>query len=396
MIVRNIFFSVMLVTGLCAQAQQPARPFELKGTVKGMDQGWLFLHYTTPDGKRLKDSTGINKGKFVFRGKIDQPTMGYLVLKEEKRDEAHATSFFLEPSAMTITIPADDFRKAIITGSKSQSEMDELTQLKEPVRKEMEGISKLYAQKGEEYRQAQKNKAGDHVLDSLKYEMAAIQQKFEPYNRRMSRIDREFFERHPRSYVTAYQMRFYVSRLSLDTLQMIYDRMGKNMQETVYGRELGEEIRKLINGSPGSRAGVFTAMDINGKQISLSDYRSKYVLLDFWASWCVPCRKGNPHLKQLYAKYRDKGLELIGISDDDSNPDAWRKAVEKDGLPWLHVLRGLKRVPEGYDRSNDISELYGIHTLPTKILINPEGVIIGRYGEKEEELDKKLKEVFGE
>lgn len=396
MIVRNIFFGVMLVTGLSAHAQLPARPFELKGNLKGMDRGWLYLHYTTPDGKRVKDSTGINHGKFVFRGKIDQPTMGYLVLKEEKRNEAHGTSFFLEPTAMTITMPADDFRKATITGSKSQSQMDELNRLKEPVRKEMEGISKLYAQKGEEYRQAQKNKAEDRVLDSLKYEMAAIQQQFEPYNHRISRIDREFFKRNPQSYVTAYQMRFYVSRLPLDSLQLIYDRMGAGMQETVYGKELGEEIRKLKNGSPGSRAGVFTAVDINGKQLSLSDYRSKYVLLDFWASWCVPCRKGNPHLKQLYAKYKDKGLELIGISDDDSNPDAWRKAVEKDGLPWLHVLRGLKRVPDGYDRSNDISELYGIHTLPTKILINPEGVIIGRYGEKEEELDKKLREVFGE
>jgi thiol-disulfide isomerase/thioredoxin len=396
MIARNIFFSVMVFVGLCAQAQQPARPFKLKGTIQGMDKGWLYLHYSTPDGKRLKDSAEVKKEKFTFRGKIDQPTMGYLLLKEEKRDEAHATSFFLEPSAMSITMPAGDFRKATITGSKSQSQMDELTRLKEPVRKEMEGISILYAKKGEEYRQAQKNKVEDRVLDSLKYEMASIQQQFEPYNRRMSRIDREFFERNPQSYVTAYQMRFYVSRLSLDTLQMIYDRMGKSMQETGYGKELGEEIRKLKNGSPGSRAGVFSAMDINGKKLNLSDYRSKYVLLDFWASWCVPCRKGNPHLKQLYAKYKDKGLELIGISDDDSNPDAWHKAVEKDGLPWLHVLRGLKRVPEGYDRSNDISELYGIHTLPTKILINPEGVIIGRYGEKEEELDKKLREVFGD
>ena len=87
MVVRNIFFSVMVFVGLCAQAQQPARPFELKGTIQGMDKGWLYLHYSTPDGKRLKDSAEVKKEKFTFRGKIDQPTMGYLVLKEEKRDE---------------------------------------------------------------------------------------------------------------------------------------------------------------------------------------------------------------------------------------------------------------------------------------------------------------------
>jgi thiol-disulfide isomerase/thioredoxin len=323
------------------------------------------------------------------------PTMGYLQLKEEKRDEAHATSLFLEPTVMTIQLDAADFRKALVTGSATQRENEELNKLKEPVRKEMEGLSNLYSKKGEEYRQAVKNKLDEHTLDSMKEELARIQQGFEPYNRRISKIDLDYFAQHPRSQVTAYQMRFYVSRLPLDSLEAIYQRMGAT-QKTANGKLLAEEIRKMKSGSPGSRAGVFATTDINGKPLRLSDYQSKYVLLDFWASWCVPCRKGNPHLKQLYAKYKDRGLELIGISDDDSNPDAWKKAVEKDGLPWMHLLRGLKRTGDGYDRSNDISELYGIHTLPTKILINPQGIIIGRYSEEEEELDKKLKEIFGE
>ena len=131
--------------------------------------------------------------------------------------------------------------------------------------------------------------------------------------------------------------------------------------------------------------------------ISLSDYKGKYVLLDFWASWCVPCRAGNPHLKELYAKYHDKGIEFIGVSDDDSKPDAWHKAVEKDGLPWRHVLRGLdmQKLMNNQPNPNDISEKYGIHTLPTKILIDPAGKIIGRYSEESEPLDAELKKIFG-
>ena len=395
MLTRTVFLFLLISYGIPAISQKAKNEFILKGTVKGQPQGWMYLYYDGADGKRIKDSAVISKGDFVFRGNIVDPTMGYLQLKEEKRDEAHATSFFLEPGVMTIQMDAGDFRKALVTGSATQRENEELNKLKEPVRKEMEGLSNLYSKKGEEYRQAVKNKLDEHTLDSMKEELARIQQGFEPYNRRISKIDLDYFAQHPRSQVTAYQMRFYVSKLPLDSLEAIYQRMGAT-QKTANGKLLAEEIRKMKSGSPGSRAGVFATTDINGKPLRLSDYQSKYVLLDFWASWCVPCRKGNPHLKQLYAKYKDRGLELIGISDDDSNPDAWKKAVEKDGLPWMHVLRGLKRTGDGYDRSNDISELYGIHTLPTKILINPQGIIIGRYSEEEGELDKKLKEIFGE
>jgi thiol-disulfide isomerase/thioredoxin len=143
-----------------------------------------------------------------------------------------------------------------------------------------------------------------------------------------------------------------------------------------------KEIQNLQSGSPGSKAFAFAKKDINGQDLSLAEYNGKkYVLLDFWASWCVPCRKGNPHLLSLYSKYKDKGLEIIGIADDDSAQAAWKRAVEQDKIGvWKHVLRGLKRTSTGYDRSEDTSEGYGIHSLPTKILIDKNGIIIGRYG----------------
>lgn len=115
----------------------------------------------------------------------------------------------------------------------------------------------------------------------------------------------------------------------------------------------------------------------------------------------MPCRKGNPHLLSLYSKYKEKGFEIVGVSDDDSNHDAWKKAVAKDGIGvWKHVLRGLdmKKRMNGEENPEDISDYYGIHSLPTKILIGPDGVILGRYGgggENDEAMDKKLKEIFG-
>ena len=113
----------------------------------------------------------------------------------------------------------------------------------------------------------------------------------------------------------------------------------------------------------------------------------------------VPCRSGNPHLIKLYEKYHTKGVEFIGISDDDSNPKAWHKAVEKDGIGiWHHVLRGLKQTKKGFDKTNDITEGYAVHSIPTKILIDPQGIIVGRYGgvgEDDEAMDKMFEEIFG-
>ena len=158
-----------------------------------------------------------------------------------------------------------------------------------------------------------------------------------------------------------------------------------------------KDIESLRLGVPGTEAYAFAATDINGKEFRLAGLRGKVVLLDFWASWCAPCRASNPHLKELYAKYKDKGFEVVCIADDDTNPDAWRQAVEKDGIgAFHHVLRGFKMADGVQDHSADISEHYGIHFLPTKILVGKNGMIVGRYGGGEvEQLDAKLAEIFG-
>ena len=106
------------------------------------------------------------------------------------------------------------------------------------------------------------------------------------------------------------------------------------------------------------------------------------MLLDFWGSWCVPCRKGNPHLKELYHQYKDQGFDIIGIAKDDDTRDAWVKAVEKDGLPWHQILVG------------DLDTKYNVTSYPTKILVDQQGIIIGRYGENEKELDEQLNSIF--
>ncbi|MEO9022863.1 MAG: TlpA disulfide reductase family protein [Ginsengibacter sp.] len=364
-------------------AQKNATQFVLRGDLTGINSGMMYLVYSGMGNARIMDSAVINKGKFFFTGNISEPTMGYLYLKEKERTEQNSVNFFMEDANMTVSLLLDNFGSAKFTGSKIQNEYAVLQSKKQKIQElwkvVMDTLTDVNKRSNVEYQ-----KLRDWVL--------------QPYFAEMKELDYSFFTNHPQSYVTAYILRFHVIDLSLDSLQMFYKRLGKKIQQSNDGKNLASEIQKLRNGSPGAMAENFITTDINGNKLSLNNFKGKYVLLDFWASWCVPCRAGNPHLRELYAKYRDKGIEFIGVSDDDSKPDAWHKAVEKDELPWRQVLRGFDRQKQmkNEKNENDISEKFGIPSLPTKILIDPNGKIIGRYSEETGPLDDELKKIFGE
>lgn len=377
------------------------KAFTLKGSISGQKAGQLKIAYATGEDKYIQDSTLIKNGVFEFKGKLEEPVMAYLsgATKSRGMDDPNSASFFLEPGQMSLVLKAGDFKNLKLKGSKTQDEYVALERLKSTINQELKPISLAYEKANEAYMQARKDKKTEAELEALKEKASAIRDQFEPFNERQGKIDLEFIKSHPDSYVSAYLLRWRVSSMPLSESKALYASFSDKIKISSYGKAVQEEIKGLEGGSPGSVAGVFTVNDINGQPLSLADFKGKkYVLLDFWASWCVPCRKGNPHLLSLYSKYKDKGLEIIGISDDDSNHDAWKKAVEKDQIGvWRHVLRGLKQTKTGFDKSADITEPYGIHSLPTKILIDKNGVIVGRYGgggENDEAMDKKLAEVF--
>ncbi|MDR6784663.1 thiol-disulfide isomerase/thioredoxin [Pedobacter africanus] len=376
---RLLLYSLAAFLSLPGFAQ---KNFSIKGKIRGKKAGYVYLSY--PVGETYKtDSAAIRNGSFLFKGKLAEPSRANLAASRNIRDfdDPNMTSVFIEPAAMEAMVTYGAFKKLVLKGSVSNDEFATLDRKKAPIQKEMEPVLAAY------------RKEKDHE------KAAAIREQFEPFNARMDKIDEAFIRTHPDSYISAYLMRFKMSSMKLVEAKAIYNTWTEKIKSSAAGKEVYKEILELESGSPGSVAKAFSATDINGEKLSLADLKGKkYVLVDFWASWCVPCRKGNPHLLSLYSKYKDKGLEIVGISDDDSNPAAWKKAVEKDQIGvWKHVLRGVKISGKDYDTTNDISKGYGIHSLPTKILIDKEGVIVGRYGgggENDEAMDKKLAEIF--
>ena len=229
----------------------------------------------------------------------------------------------------------------------------------------------------------------------------SVSRLMEPYRKIYLERMTDYVKKYPSTALAANFLCMNTGRMTLEQLKEAYNKLDETAKQTSAGKEIAAEIATLDRVAPGNPAPEIAKNDlVTGKPFALSSLKGKVVLLDFWASWCVPCRKSNPHVKALYEKYRKKGFDVVYVADNDSRPEDALKAIDQDGIrKYHHVLRGLKTLKDangkmtGYDKSEDVSEQYAIHFLPTKYLIDREGKIIGKVND--EELDAKLKEIFG-
>jgi len=392
---KYILFALCFIgtTGLYAQDKH----FKLSGKINGLNQGLIWLIYPGADGKQVQDSALVNNKSFEFKGQVNEPVMAYIALDKKftSMKNPNLGTMFLSAGSSSAELAKDHFKDLVLRGSKTQDEYKSLESQRAAIEKGKAKIMQNYIKANDAYITAVKENRPDGEKDGLKNIAEGIKEQIGPLSKQAEELDLNFIGENPDSYYSAYLLSTKITSLALSESQVLYQSFSPEIQNTSNGKLIDKELKAIQAGSPGNMAANFTRSDINGKKLSLSDYKGeKYILLDFWASWCVPCRKGNPHLLSLYNTYKDKGLEIIGISDDDNAVHAWKNAVEKDQIGgWKHILRGLKRIPTGFDRSEDIDVDYGIHALPTKILIDKNGMIVGRYGgngDPELELDKKL------
>jgi thiol-disulfide isomerase/thioredoxin len=349
------------------QAQGPGQ-FTLNGEFTLPDSGFVYLAYMDGSGKYRKDSCKVSQGSFSIRGTVAHPTFARLYYAGKELE------LFLEPSDIHVKVNVPDFSENIITGSKSHQEFELFQAAQKKInRRWQEVIDTITAV----------NKRSNVAAQELKGRLLP------PYFEEMKAASCDFYSRHPASFVTAYELIFTATELTTDSLYLFYNRFPADVRQSAYGKAIQERLEKRKLGVPGAMAAGFVLPDLQGNKLSLADFRGKYVLLDFWGSWCVPCRKSHPHLKELYSKYKVRGIEFIGVAQEyASDNSAWRKAIEEDKLNWPQVL--TDKTVDG-----NVVAKYNIEYFPTKILIDKEGKIIGRFGEGQMgELDKMLAGIF--
>jgi len=196
-----------------------------------------------------------------------------------------------------------------------------------------------------------------------------------------------FIKTHPKSAVSGYAIYFNYQgeNVTMEELERAVSYLDKSSMNTKYGKLATEKLTQMRGTTIGYPAFDFSQNDANNKAVKLSDFKGKYVLVDFWASWCRPCRGENPNVVAAYNTYKDKGFTVLGVSFDQ-NKDAWLNAVKADNLTWTHVsdLKGW---------GNEVGKVFGITSIPQNLLIDKDGKILAK-NLRGEDLQQKLAEIF--
>lgn len=381
--ITKIFASIVL---LAASANAYAQNnFTINGTIEQGGEGkYIYLlSGSRIDAGDAADSALVKNGKFTFTGTMDMNVDSRILATEFPLNirTRNAKALYIEPATMQLVISSlDKLAEAKLTGSEAQASVDDYNEYMAEVMTPLAKLNDLYY--------TSRSNGDTATFNRVNREMGELRGKY------ISK-QKSWFEQHPEAYMTLEQKSIQVRDMKPEQVQAFYNSIPEKYKKSPVAKEVATELAKLNKCAPGAVAMDFTSTDINGKQFTLSSLKGHYVILDFWASWCKPCRASMPHVKALYEKYKDKGLEVVCVASDDGEEAKWRKAVEEDKTELFHhVLSGLKRTPGGgYDKSQSISDNYGVHYLPTKYLVDADGKIVDKVDDKK--LEQLLKEAYG-
>ncbi len=356
--------------------------FVIKGSIVSYPKDYLICAYEQ-NGAYALDTIWVKEGRLSYRKQLQKPIVATLVSRDPNSNivlekgivPGESVQFFMEPgSALEIHMDNKHWPVLEWQGGTWNNDLMRLYAKTLPLKHEaFEVLKEIYSGKMSEEEKGTLEERRNVLLSKAKQEVI------------------DFVRNNPSSYAAMYLLGGLRNDMELVEYAAVFDGFDQSLREMPLGKEIKEKIDVAIRTAVGGVAPVFEKKDQYGKTVRLSDYRGKYVLLDFWGSWCSPCRASHPHLRELEAKYAPKGLVVINIASEHGKDarDIWQKAVKEDGMTWTQILNN-----EGQEQCDVVKE-YGITAFPTKVLIDPDGKIVVRAVGESEPIDAKLREVYG-
>lgn len=332
--------------------------FLISGTANGIENGKkVFVEIQDENGVIAKDTGVIENGKFELKGSTDNIDLGFIRIENEKIN----LPIILEEGKIKINIVKDSLQKSTIEGTFNNDKFQKFNN---------ESVAIL--EKVKKFEKENNPKMQKALTENDTVAVNKIKKEYKNFQNDMNDYSKTFIKNNPDAFISVLLLENFLMReyIPATEIKSFYDKLDKKLVKTKSAQNIKKTLDLMLAVVIGKPAPKFSAKSPEGKLISLDESLGKVTIVDFWASWCAPCRKENPNVVALYNEYHSKGLNIIGVSLDQ-DAKKWKDAIAKDNLSWIHVSN-LKYWDE------PIGKQYGISSIPATFILDAKGNIVAK------------------